>query len=152
MIRSRRATLSRGLAALLTTLIALSEPAPTSADSPPGKVSSPWDEMDQEIEATPISPEGRQRALEALAATILLRSPYETTPTPIVVRPPLPKTSNEPPGGSSPPPGGGSNNPPPTTTQAPEPGTLLTGAVGSGLGLLAWVRGRRRRGQEAAPE
>jgi hypothetical protein len=39
-----------------------------------------------------------------------------------------------------------SNGPPPALTpqEAPEPASLLTGAVGAGLGALAWLRRRRR--------
>jgi hypothetical protein len=37
-----------------------------------------------------------------------------------------------------------SAQPPPVTQETPEPASLLTGAVGAGLGALAWLRKRRR--------
>jgi hypothetical protein len=144
MVRSPRTILSACLTGLLAA--GLSAPAPARADSAaPAKVTSPWDEEDDEIENAPCSPEDRQRAVALLVASVLLRSPYETTPP--VLPPPPPKVSDQPPGGGTDTPPG--DTPPPDTQHAPEPATLLTGAVGSGLALLTWLRGRRR-GPEAA--
>src|SRR5262245_23028999 len=148
MVRSPQTTRGRALAAILAGLLGVTATASAHAEPPrppagaPAKVPSPRDEMDQEIEATPCSPEDRQRALALLVASALLRSPYETTPP--VVQPPKVTPSDEQPGP-------GDDNPNPNPQTAPEPATLLTGTVGSGLALLAWWRNRRRR-PEVAPE
>jgi hypothetical protein len=45
--------------------------------------------------------------------------------------------------------GATNSNEPPQVQDAPEPASLLTGAVGSALGLLAWMRRRRMAAQPA---
>ena len=82
---------------------------------------------------------GKKQRQLWLAASVLLRSPYES-PTPIVVQPPKPQPANVP-GDSKVPPGDDKSTGP---EPAPEPATLLTAAVGSGLALLSWARLRRR--------
>jgi len=153
MIRSPRTVLTAAAAGLLAAAAGLSAAAPARPKpAGPAKVSSPWDEEDEAIESAPCTEEDRQRALALLVGSVLLRSPFETTPP--VLPPPGPHPAEQPPpggGGTNTPPGGGGDNPGPTPEQAPEPATLLTGAVGSGLALLTWLRARRRRGPGAAP-
>jgi hypothetical protein len=84
----------------------------------------------------------RQRVLQVLAATILTLSPYDyappDNPPPMANAPPdtIPEGNPAPAGGPS---GGGPNT-------SPEPATVLTGLLGSGLaGLFAYTRKRRQR-------
>lgn len=128
----------RALSVLVAALLGLIAPAAQAhpADAPP-KVTSPWDEDDQQLEAIDCSPQQRQQLLELLALSVLARSPFSLEPPPVL---PPPRDQPRP---AEVPPGGG--NPPPTPQQVPEPATLVTGAVGSGLALLAWLRGRRRK-------
>jgi hypothetical protein len=91
----------------------------------------------------PLTEAERQRVLQVMAATIMLDfvqflAPPDTQPPMANAPPDSTPPGSGPPGSGGPPPGG------PDTS--PEPASVITGLLGSGLaGLLAYARKRRQR-------
>jgi hypothetical protein len=90
--------------------------------------------------------------VQVLLAVVLLRSPYgrpNTTPPQETPPPDNPTPPIIPPPPETPPANPPPEEPPPTIEHSPEPATLATALVGASLGVCAWWRRRKARGQVA---